>query len=923
MSAAGGTVRPLVQISGSAYTNCLLNNLREQGVQVTTAIELLWAKTARDGCGAWHPLILHLLDVAASADAILAREPESTRKRMGEILGLEWTDARASILLLVACHDLGKACPSFQAKWPARPPNPVLGLPRRVDRQVRHDFVSQIALTELLLKLKWPAGLAELAADAVGCHHGSRASERDRIRAEAEIHVGRGARLEGIRSDWEQVRTSLFDALRLLFEPARVPVKQTLSGPDFMLLAGLTSFADWIGSNEAWFPFGSSADCKDLSSWFASRRASAERALDGIGWAKSTPLSPTAQSFEQVFKHPPRPLQQALADVLADVPAPAVLLIEAPMGEGKTEAAFFAHLELQRRRGHRGMYIALPTMATGNAMYTTTFAFLRSQGANRSLDLQLLHGRQLLNRQFQAVRLSGIHDPTDGGEVRAAEWFTSKKRALLSEYGVGTVDQALLPILPVRHNFVRLWGLANRVVVLDEIHAYDDYTGTLLDYLVRWLLALGSSLVLLSATLSPSIRRRLAQGVGAQLPQQEQPYPRLSLFIPGEPVSQRHFGCDAERRLTIRLQGIPADLPCMHSALADSLPDEGLALALVNTVQRAQELYRLFPEGEPLIHDGHRVGKRLPGGTEILLFHARFPAGQRQTREEQVLKTFGKTSLRDGRRILIATQVAEQSLDLDFDLIVTDLAPIDLLLQRAGRLWRHHRGSRPLAVPTLLVGGLVGEQPPSFMGPLWWGKVYREDLLLRTWCLLRGRAGLTLPDDIDPLVQAVYEKLVPIPVPLREQVEKASDAGDGGVFAKRQQAKMAIIGLPDDASWNDPSRFVLYDEDAPDVHRTLMAQTRLGQDSALAIPLKPEDGFSPNATPSEQKATALFVRSMSLSRQDVVRQLRSRGVPEGWAKSPLLRNCYPLVLDAAGRWTENETVYMNDDLGLVYERREW
>jgi len=886
------------------------------------ALAHLWAKSPLDGGEAWHPLVLHLLDVAASADAVLAREPESTRQRMGQVLGLEWEDARPSILLMVACHDLGKACPSFQAKWLGRPPVPGLRLPRGVNKFVNHGFVGQIALTKLLREIEWPDGLAELASDAVACHHGSRASETDKDKAASEIHVGRGERLEAVRSDWRQARVGLFDALRRVIHPAEAPLKQKLTGSDFMLLAGITSFADWIGSNEAWFPFGTPADCEDLPSWFERRRTDADRALDAIGWAPRAPLSSVAQSFEEVFPFPPRPLQQAMIDVLSDLKGPAILLVEAPMGEGKTEAAFFAHLELQRRFGHRGMYVALPTKATGNAMFTRTLAFLRRRGMDRTLDLQLLHGGKLLNAEFQKVRPSGIHDPTDGGEVRAAEWFTNKKRALLSEYGVGTVDQALLTILPVRHNFVRLWGLANRVVVLDEIHAYDDYTGTLLVDLLRWLLALGSSVMLLSATLSPSIRRRLAQALRTELPEEEEPYPRLTIFHPGQRVTQRHFAADPTRRQTLRLHAIPPDLPRMHAALAEHLPSNGLALALLNTVQRAQELYCLFPEGEPLELDGQRIGKRLPDGTEVLLFHARFPADRRQTREEQVLKTFGERSTRDGRKILIATQVAEQSLDLDFDLIATDLAPIDLVLQRAGRLWRHSRDNRPLSVPTLLVAGLSGDEPPSFMGPLWWGKVYREDLLLRTWYLLRAMANLTLPDDIDPLVQAVYEDRVEIPASLVERLEKATSAGEGGAIAQRQQAKMAIIGFPDDASWNDPARFVLYDDDEPDVHRTLMAQTRLGQDSAIAIPLKAEDGFRSDETPPDDSAKAWFVRAVSLSRPGVVRRLRGRGVPEGWTKSPLLRNCYPLVLDASGRWTEDATVRLDEDLGLVYEPKE-
>ena len=877
------------------------------------ALKHIWAKTSKSGAAGWHPLVLHVLDVAASADAILAREPEATRNRIGAVLGLEWQEARPWILLVVACHDLGKACPGFQCKWenltgmdPGRSP----------DTDINHAFVSQIVLSELLQELDWPEQLAELVSDAVGCHHGERASPN-------VLHNLAFNRRALGPYPWAHARRGLFKALLDTLKPTKTPDKQTLSGPDFMLLSGLTSFSDWIGSNEDRFPFGSPEECEDLPGWFEKHRTHADQALDAIGWAPRTPLSSESKSFEQVFSFSPRHLQQAVADVLTDLQQPAILLVEAPMGEGKTEAALFAHLELQRRFGHRGLYVALPTKATGNAMFKRTLDFLRRQGTDRTLDLQLLHGAKLLNDTFQNLHLSGIHDPANGGEVRAGEWFTSKKRALLSEYGVGTVDQALLTILPVRHNFVRLWGLANRVVIFDEIHAYDAYTGTLLIHLLRWLLALGSSVVLLSATLSPSIRRKLAEVVDADLPDKEQKYPRLSVFRSGV-VEQVHFEADPARRLTLRLQGIPADLPSMRSALEEHLASGGMGLALVNTVQRAQDLYRLFPEGKLLEREGQRVGKRLSDGTEVFLFHARFPADRRQEREELVLKEFGEGGSRDGRKILIATQVAEQSLDLDFDLIATDLAPIDLVLQRAGRLWRHARKSRPVSEPTLLVAGLTGDEPPSFGKPLWWGAVYREDILLRTWSLLRDgqRRTLTLPDEIDTLVQAVYEEQVDVSESLRERLEKALMDADGKAIAQKGQAHQAIIGLPDEASWNDPGRFVLYDEDEPGVHRTLMAQTRLGEDSVVTIPLWPYDEFRPEATPHFARTKQWFLRAVSLSRKGVVKKLQARGVPEGWKRSPLLRNCFPLLLDAEGRWTEDATVRLDDDIGLVYEPKE-
>ena len=442
-------------------------------------------------------------------------------------------------------------------------------------------------------------------------------------------------------------------------------------------------------------------------------------------------------------------------------------------------------------------------------------------------------------------------------------------------------------------------------------------------HLIHWLLELGSSVVLLSATLPPKFRRQLAMVVKADFPEYEPEYPRLSAFSHGS-VHQTHFAAEPTRRLTLQLLAIPPDLQSIKIALDEHLVNGGLGLALVNTVQRAQDLYRLFPHGETLQRKGTVVGKRLSDGTEIYLFHARFPADRRQQREDQALTIFGVGGDRTGRKILIATQVVEQSLDLDFDLIVTDLAPIDLILQRAGRLWRHKREYRPYLDPILVVAGLAGEEPPTFGKPLWWGEVYREDLLLRTWVLLREeqRRTLTLPDEIDVLVDAVYEERVTEPEALRERMGQALINGEGKDIALQSQANQAIIGFPDDASWNDSGRFVLFDEDAPGVHRTLMAQTRQGQDSITVIPLFAEDDFTPVTMPDFDTAKLWIVRAVSLSRKRVVNLLRTAGTPEGWKQSPLLRNCYPLVLDEGLHWVQDAKVRFNDELGLLFESKE-
>lgn len=890
------------------------------GISLNPDERFLWAKSCLNDGERWHPLVLHLLDVAACADAILMREPASTRSRLAAALGMQWDGARPWLLLIIACHDLGKGCPGFQCKW-----KNLSGLDAgpSPDTKINHAFVSQIELREILLERGWPEDTADLVSDAVGCHHGERASPTTIQTIEANPF----GRTLG-KSEWQRARRAIFDALFRVFVPVDPPIKSTLSGPDFMLLAGLTSFADWIGSNESYFPFGTPEDCTDIVTWFNRRRAhNAEEALNQIGWLSRLPLTEIPRTFDAVFGLTPRPLQHAMVEVLAAINQPAILLVEAPMGEGKTEAALYAHLELQRRLGHRGLYVALPSKATGNAMFRRVLKFLHSQGGDRQLDLQLLHGSALLNDDFQNLRPSGIYDAAKGGEVRAAEWFTHKKRALLSEYGVGTIDQALLTILPVRHQFVRLWGLSNRVVVFDEIHAYDAYTGTLLIHLLRWLLALGASIVLLSATLPPQIRRQLADLVSQKLPEREAVYPRLSVFQSGESVRQLSFDAARERRLSIRVQPVQADLVAIKAAFDAHLVDGGYALALTNTVQRAQDLYREYGTGEFLKFDGVVVGKRLRDGTEIYLFHARFPADARQRREDVVLEIFGPPRPDNGRagagrKILIATQVAEQSLDLDFDLIATDLAPIDLLLQRAGRLWRHSRGARPLAQPVLIVAGLQEDPPPSFGKPLWWCAVYREDVLLRTRSLLRGKATLQLPDDIDTLVASVYEEMVEIEGSLEARLDRAMQDALGKEYAHIGQAHQAIIGLPNDASWKSGARFTLYDDDEPGVHASLKVKTRLGEDSVVVVPVFDEDAFYPAAVPDFAQAKAWVLRAMSLSRKNIVKPLQAQGVPEGWQQSALLRNAYPLRLDTEARWVEDPRVRLCDELGLVYENKE-
>ena len=888
----------------------------------------LWAKTPPtilDGgavVSEYHPLILHALDVAAVADRVLWREPETTRDAMASALGLDWQDARLWLLLLAACHDLGKACPAFQGRAPAL----LVALARdgliathQGDPTVNHAFVSQVSVAAFLADPQrggWQKTLARQAAEALGCHHGLRA-DKDTLRQLSLLGGPAG------NERWLAARRYLFDLLLAVFTPGLPPAKTHLSGQDFMRLSGWISFSDWIGSDTNWFPYGGEDDLADLERWFAERSIAADAALDSLGWRIRKPLLAEDLSFANVFAGlTPRPLQTVVGEAAADMVQPSVVLIEAPMGEGKTEAAWFAHMVLRPKFGHRGLYLALPSRATGNAMFSRVAAFLANPALDPvghiPIDVQLLHGAASLNREYQDLRLAGVYGDGGNGAVAASAWFNHKKRALLSEYGVGTVDQALLAILPMRHNFVRLWGLANRVVVLDEVHAYDAYTTDLIILLAQWLQALGSTLLLLSATMHPAFRRALAARLGSALPEEgEAVYPRLTVFTPGR-AKQYTFAADPELRRVVRLQKAPTSLDGIFGELG-RIPECCHALALVNTVDRAQALYCLFPPGKSIVHRGVTVGKQLSDGREIYLFHSRYPADERQAREDYLLSVFGRDGDRGTGRVLVATQVAEQSLDVDFDVMLSDLAPVDLLLQRAGRLWRHKRECRPIGEPVLHVAGLAGDLPEDFGDPLWWGKIYREDILLRTWELLRHRETVTLPDDIDSLVAAVYEGEVRIPDALTERHDQAVGEAMGEMAAHHSLARQA--GIREPATFFDELVSGRFFEDE-DGTGGKIAPTRLGEESILVIPLAESEWGAAEKEVDFEQARRWSMRAIRITRMKVMARLRKIGQPKSWQRSALLRGAYSFLLDASGRWREDSTVILDGELGLRYEKRD-
>ncbi len=538
-------------------------------------------------------------------------------------------------------------------------------------------------------------------------------------------------------------------------------------------LAGIVTLADWIGSREAWFPYMPESAVADPAAYLwnhALPHAAAALAASGLAAAPAAPFTGIRRLFPLMTA--PSPMQDWAGNV-ALPPGPVLVVVEDVTGSGKTEAAVTLAHRLMATGQAAGVFLALPTMATANAMFArmaNTYRSLFASDARPSL--VLAHGRAALDARFGAMMEGGAvqgleaDDPADTpSEAHCAAWLAAdRRRALLAQFGVGTIDQALLAVLPVRHAALRLQGLKGKVLVVDEAHAFDAYMQRELMELLRFHAALGGSCILLSATLPHALRQRLVgafrDGLGAPAtPLSETAYP-LATLAAADAVVERF--CALRDGLARRVA-------------VTRLPDAAAALARIATATRAGAAVAWVRN---TVDDVLAAASALrQEGLEPLVFHARFAMADRLAIEAEVMRRFGRAGGGvDRRAVLVATQVVEQSLDLDFDLLCTDLAPVDLLIQRAGRLWRHERRGRPVPGPELLV---VSPEPVDDPGPDWvrgpmpgTAAVYRDPALLwRGARALFAAGALATPGDMRPLLEAAGADRVP--PGLAKQAEQA------------------------------------------------------------------------------------------------------------------------------------------------------
>ncbi|WP_425591544.1 CRISPR-associated helicase Cas3' [Brenneria roseae] len=789
-----------------------------------------WGKARKSpdklGGDDYHLLPYHCLDVAACGYFLLKKNYFQADNIFSE-LELDNENGAQWFAYFLAWHDIGKFARGFQRKY-SHPDSPLVQNTGQVD-SARHDSLG-FWLWEYRDDIPpiFPFGdisgsvqkTLDIWLNIMTGHHGK------------PPEPGCKGKLAFHADDYLAVKDYLCDLTSVFPDLSSLPAcfadrrwQATLKQQSWAL-AGLTVLADWLGSRQQDFRY-CSEPIPLCDYWQRHALPTAEKVVSRL------PRTPAPSSFQHIqqlfpFIQQPTPLQQQAlgADISTD--GPQLFILEDVTGAGKTEAAMILAHRLMTQQKGGGIYVGLPTMATANAMYQRLSAAYRAlYRPDHSPSLMLAHGARHMSHTFTQSLWEGESQGQtqyDNGENTASKdcniWFAdSRKKALLADVGVGTLDQALMAVMPFRHQSLRVLGLQHKILILDEIHAYDAYMSKLIEHLLGFHARQGGSAIVLTATLPLSLRERLtrafAQGLACETGWQPDPDARYPWFTQLNRQGLRENALETRQEvkrevtigwLTAREQGIAI----IKAAIA-----AGQSICWIrNSVDDAIAVYRqLVAEG--VAQD------------DMLLFHSRFAFCDRLSIEEQALSRFGKDSTPAQRsgKVLIATQVVEQSLDIDVDNMISDLAPIDLLIQRVGRLQRHIRrldgrrktardqapltDERPAAVLHVLAPEWQPEVDADWLGSELRnsGYVYPDHAALwRTQAILRERGAIRMPEDARTLINSVYEEQIAAPAAL----EAIANIVLGKQYSQRSIAGQSSLALvhgycarSSDSGWSD------------------------------------------------------------------------------------------------------------------------
>lgn len=854
--------------------------------QLSELARSFWAKSGNDQT--WLSVAQHLMDAADVAGYLFDEYlSDHHRQLMASVWNGDHEKARTAFVFLAGSHDAGKVSPQFACQRSDLADlvrDQGLTVMRKSDYPERaylpHGLVSQFALQDEIARGGANPRRARQWAILLGIHHG-RYPDSVAVRvAHQQYDYQEGSAKDDER--WAQARAEILSwmARRSGF-PLNAPGTALPELPIAVASAYASALviADWLASNEDYFPLRPRPDKRHgkLSiHGYPELSADQQRERAERGWKRAAfpgPLRvPTMlpQSIGDFYRHrfgwpasyQPTNAQRAAIEIAA-AEDPDLMIVEAPPGSGKTELALAATEVLMRARGLQGVFIALPTQATTNAMFERVVGWLTSILGDepQRLGIQLAHGKNSLNDSFMKLLDKGtspleVHDDEEDMGLHASRWMGQRWRSTLSPVVVGTIDQVLLAALRSRHVLVRHLGLMGKVVVIDEVHAADEYMETYLEAALMWLGMYGIPVVLLSATLPPARRQALLKAYqrgrgttadGADLADGVIGYPVIStVSSSGIGTHEASGESEATKRIIPTRVRSPEEIATL---LEQELSDGGCAVVIRNTVREAQETYDAV--------------KKVFGRDQTTLLHSRFLAAERAARDRLMLELFGKDGgRRPARHVVVATQVIEQSLDVDFDLMLTDPAPMDLVLQRIGRLHRHDRGNRPAGLREarclVLVEDLAAT-PWTFSSGT--DYVYSRHSVLRMLGILadQGQIAVSEPIDYARLTALAYHDTETVgPPQWASALEEALAARDQKNAQSRMKASIWCLDGANIPRWKAPKLEEKFQGNAAtgdDKYGPAIASARAairdGEDQipVLVVALDPELGNAPVPPP--------------------------------------------------------------------------
>lgn len=746
-----------------------------------------WGKTNIDKTE-HYPVVYHCLDAAACVVKFVEQNPRL--KAMFDEIPL-FNKNPGLLPFLIAVHDIGKLSKSFQEK---------------IKDDSDDGYYHTVAGKDFLINSLYNGQISELIRNSKGSDDDKESAE-DNLKILLEPIAGHHGRpVNEENSDVIRYKfgdKNVDDADEFLKELIGIFLKDFQSvysnkaqvkGMSWML-AGICIIADWLSSGNGHFAWTN--EVIPISDYYDRALKVAESVIYKTGLVP--PTVSNRDSTKELFGFEPRHLQRAV-ESLSVSSGPNLYIIEESTGSGKTEAALVLAHKLMKAGCGSGIYVALPTMATANAMYNRldaadgegTPVYEKLFAGDGSIPFILAHGNRRSSKEF--MKTLSMYNVTDYD----GRWvYDNNKKSLLATVGVGTIDQVLMSVLPKKHQSMMLLGAVRNIVIIDEVHAYDSYMNKLLIKFLKYHKSTGGSVILLSATLPKDLKQKFvdvyATGVNVS---DNAAYPMITSVncdgqlseIPVEPASDKAVSvCFAH------------DREMAENKIIEIAEKGGCVCWIRNTVKDAVDEYQSLKSR----------------GLNVLLFHARYTLGDRLDHERVVLEKFGKKiadsdgkvispSMEDRKGlILIATQVVEQSLDLDFDYIVSDLAPIDLIIQRAGRLWRHKR-DRPQGIDSAVMMILAPELSDSSedVTAEWYSAmfpggshVYAEHgRLWKTESILCTKFKILMPSDARELIDYVYDdNLGEVPKNLRDHDRKTEQENERS--ALRAQIRSLDLNL--------------------------------------------------------------------------------------------------------------------------------